>query len=404
MKNKILIIPDSQRDVCLIKIIQDNKKINWDVIIFVIDNSYSKEIKTELDYQNIDYYENDIYCLNSYYILEQNKIDLTIIFSDMSAIGRSFLLSSKKLHIPVLLVIQGKISKSNINHKNLTANFIRNLRFHLKNYQILFFSKFSYPTIISPYFEFFMDFISYMLKYDLRGTYNPNLILTITKREKLFLMKKGVDENKIVCYFTDPCFTPIKYFNGDLQIVIGTSAAVEHGSWSEFDRDRIVTEIINAIHKTEISKIIICPHPKENIQVYKKLKSDLLKKQFTNNNGSKIIIKEPGSFKDQLSNKTIYISTSSTSLYYTSDLGIPSIDYKPYWLYNKLSSHEVTNNICNKKIINIDNFDQLVEVLVHIISNMNTFIDKISSTNSQYQSKLLISKSMIINSIENLLE
>jgi UDP-N-acetylglucosamine:LPS N-acetylglucosamine transferase len=297
----ILFIPTTSRDcamfVNVMRIINNRstKRVHIQAISL---ESINKQGITEALYKlNIPFSLLENYkTFNVMNIIRKEKPDLIIICHDGSATERSFIIAAESIGIPSLMIQVGNISQ--------VRKVSKIYGFKSALYKI-FLSKQS-KQICNRYLYLFITcinlqknkllgtryFCQMILKditsTDLRGHYCKNIAATGLYDKKI-MINEGIDENKI---FTvgNPKFDDIFYIKYDINkiynhfnvkkdkkiVLFLTQAFVEHGLWTEKQRDEFTLSIVETVKEMSEIQLIVKLHPLENVDVYKKIFTKML--------------------------------------------------------------------------------------------------------------------------------
>ncbi|MHA1230798.1 MAG: hypothetical protein ACTSPQ_09140 [Candidatus Helarchaeota archaeon] len=335
---KVLTIPNSGRDVTTFASVYNLCNENDIKMKFISLDAYHKDnINYELEKHLLDYRTIDSYkTKNIQRIIKEEKPNLVLIASDYSSIGRSFLYAAKKSKIPVYLLITGNITRIQDISKRIKFNLfialIKQFFYHFKSYQFYICTLFKLKEYIKFISEPFLDMWRFIFKYDLRGLFGCDLILLSNYKSKELLLEKGINQDKIkvigdLRYNINLTNSYISYKNKS-DIVIGTTAAVEHGIWSAKQRREFFQEVIKTVVENTNNRILVAPHPREDPIVYENL---LKQMKLDDRDKERIYIEKEKSTNYLLQKKArLYISVMSTTLNEAILLNVPTISYNPF--------------------------------------------------------------------------
>lgn len=220
-------------------------------------------------------------------ILEKEKPDVIFTLNDYEFVVRSFILAAKFKKIPTILSLQAgfgevyferEISiKSRFNILRQRGGFIlKKYRLLLKTYRK---TGHGFLKIIKIVIE---DIIKPFLYSELAGRYGCDLILVVNQYMADLLRNKGVRSKIVVT--GDPLMDTVynnlsKYrkqenLRSRMKVVLMTTAAVEHGTWTKKMWEETIRQIVTSICKEFPNEIdlVLKIHPRsERIEDYKEL-------------------------------------------------------------------------------------------------------------------------------------
>lgn len=292
--NKILFVPINNRDsemfIPIIRRLEEKPDILCSVISLDAYNKQNSEelfLKNNIPFTRINEYQTK----NVNDIVKRERPDLIIVTNDQSMIERSFVLAGNHLNIPTLYLQNGAIGKMDYNKKDFMVRYLFTIKhsWDIFNRYMFYFS--TLKSIENGYYisikKFINDLWKNATKIELRGQYGCSLIATTGIYEKELFMNNGVPGDRIIP-IGNPKFDSIinhSYNSEEVRkkynipenkkiILLTTQAMVEHGHWTEKQREMFTKSIINVFRNMPDLHLLIKHHPMEPIDVYKQIVKD----------------------------------------------------------------------------------------------------------------------------------
>ncbi len=292
--NEILFVPINSRDsemfIPIIRRLEEKPGILCPVISLDTYNKQNSEelfLKNNIPFTRIDEYQTK----NVNDIVKRERPDLIIVTNDQSMIERSFVLAGNHLNIPTLYLQNGAIGKMDYSKKDFMVRYLFTIKHSwdiLNRYMFYFLTL---KSIENGYYisikKFINDLWKNATKIELRGQYGCSLIATTGIYEKELFMNSGVPEDRILP-IGNPKFDSIVNNNYNAEevrknynipedkkiILLTTQAMVEHGHWTEKQRELFAKSIIDVFSNMPELHLLIKHHPMEPIDVYRKIVKD----------------------------------------------------------------------------------------------------------------------------------
>jgi len=266
--------------------------------------------------------------------LKNNKIDVIIVGNDSDVIPQWFVNCAKKLGIPTVLIQDGLMM-------NLILPKISKLRNYLKH------KKFEKLLLLRLKLGLKKDF-----KNILYGQSNCTLILTWSKTSESYFENLGISKESMRQIGYPKFITRSKKPTLKKTILYTPTALHRLGLMTRSENTNIVNILDKTISKIPNSKLIIKPHPIEDVSLYKDVVKSSINTEITNN-----------SFSTLIQQVDVVISDMSTTILESLVRGVPVIIFFPN-LYKKIKSIQFPFDLIEKNIVSFaNNEDELKKFL-----------------------------------------
>ena len=293
---RILFIPTNSRDSeIFIPIIEEIGKTDSDSTSFISLDYYNHQgsekslISNNIPFKKIEDYNS----VNVKRILIDEKIDAVVVANDQSMIEKSFVISGNSLGLATIFIQNGAIPPQEV--MKLREKAIKGI-YVIKNFGDIW-KRYTFFIVAmgNTNMSFFrsmgniaLDLFKNLWNIELRGHGNCKAIGVTSSYEKDSLANKGINPKKIVIV-GNPKFDKMitrKYDvsstrknygipNENKMVLFITQSTVEHGFWTEGQRELFFKAIVSEISNMEGVNLVVKIHPMEDIGVYEKMLSDL---------------------------------------------------------------------------------------------------------------------------------
>ena len=285
--NKSIFLCNSPNDLYIFQPIINNLNSWTNIIYFNPCDVNSVEIKKTLKKLDLKYETTDDF---SSKILKRENPDVVIVKNDQNPFFQVFIHTANSQSIPTLMIQDGILTyNSEKNSNNIDNNLTKIIELIKLPSHVLNFFLFS-PYSLKLRFEIFMCQLKFS---DMNKTLNGQGFCSITavfgNYTKDLFVSKGIDPEKIEVT-GNPKFDEIYYnkfkdkkeilkkygFIMDQKYVIFLSQPyVELGLWEKKQKFELIKAIDDAIENLKGTKLIIKPHPRENLIFYEEIVSNL---------------------------------------------------------------------------------------------------------------------------------
>lgn len=289
--NKILFIPINSRDSeMFIPLIKKLEGQPGNVCLVISLDEFNKQNSEELLLKNNIHFKriSEYRTKDVQKIVLKEKPNLIVVTNDQSMIERSFVLAGNHLNVPTLFLQNGAIGQISYRKKDYLVRYLYTIRhgwYILVRYMFFFATLNSIEKRLSTTIKkFLIDLWKNATKLELRGQYGCSMIATTGNYEKEIFINYGVPNDKIIpignpkfdriinsSYDSEKIFNQYKIPKNKKIILLTTQAMVEHGLWTEKQREIFAKSIINAFRELSDVQLLIKYHPWEPIDIYKKI-------------------------------------------------------------------------------------------------------------------------------------
>jgi len=266
--------------------------------------------------------------------LKHNNIDVVVVGNDSDVIPQWFVNCAKKLEIPTVLIQDGLMM-------NLILPKILKLQNYLKH------KKSKRLLLLRLKLTLTKDFKNYLY-----GQTNCTLILTWSKASESYFENLGVNKESMKQIGYPKLITKSKKPHVRKTILYTPTALHQLGLLTHSENMSIVDILNKSISKIPNSKLIIKPHPIEDVSLYEDMVKSSINTEITND-----------SFYTLIQQADVVVSDMSTTILESLVRNVPVIIFFPN-LYKKIKSVQFPFDLIEKKIVYFaNNEDELKKIL-----------------------------------------